>query len=99
MNQIAIKRFKSPHQYFLLLNQCFPVKYEIYNQTVASKEKEAEVTVIQNLKLNIEIEKKEGKKKKTKKEGEKQIPSEQKKKKKKGPSFKLIRNNSRIFKQ
>ena len=46
-NHIAIKRFKSPHQYFLLLNQHCRVKYEIYNQTVASKKKDTEVTVIQ----------------------------------------------------
>ena len=71
-NHIAIKRFKSPHQYFLLLNQHCRVKYEIYNQTVASKKKDTEVTVIQ----------KKGKKnKKQKKKKEKEREKNQQKKK------------------
>ena len=71
-NHIAIKRFKSPHQYFLLLNRHCRVKYEIYNQTVASKKKDTEVTVIQ----------KKGKKnKKQKKKKEKEREKNQQKKK------------------
>ena len=71
-NHIAIKRFKSPHQYFLLLNRHCRVKYEIYNQTVASKKKDTEVTVIQ----------KKGKKQKTKKKKKEKKKKKKKKKKK-----------------
>ena len=72
-NHIAIKRFKSPHQYFLLLNRHCRVKYEIYNQTVASKKKDTEVTVIQ----------KKGKKQKTKKKKKKEKEREKNQQKKK----------------
>ena len=62
-NHIAIKRFKSPHQYFLLLNRHCRVKYEIYNQTVASKKKDTEVTVIQKKGKKNKKQKKKGERK------------------------------------